>query len=215
MVVMDSFALPVEGTETRVNAQAQGYEYMTAYIESAKQVGTIFKLRWHAALRLVASRMPLVGITLTLVTDVGSRELMFPHRCSTKTSRSEECFSCPQHRKYKSNVSGPICGNCGGSYKDHICGESQPWSLQNLSQGVQASRRYLIRVSDNSLEQNWGLWSSLQAVLQVPIKTAHTLNYSTFAFSMDVTYFKSALDKSLLDSLWNHYWVNTKFWLNV
>ncbi len=24
MVVMDSFALPVEGTETRVNAQAQG-----------------------------------------------------------------------------------------------------------------------------------------------------------------------------------------------
>jgi hypothetical protein len=39
MVVMDSFALPVEGTETRVNAQAQGYEYMTAYIEAAKQVG--------------------------------------------------------------------------------------------------------------------------------------------------------------------------------
>merc|ERR1711973_880308 len=28
-------------------------------------------------------------------------------------------------------------------------------------------------------------------------------------YSMDVTYFKSALDKSLLDSLWNHYWVNT------
>lgn len=38
MIVMDSFALPVEGTETRVNAQAQAYEYMTAYIESAKVV---------------------------------------------------------------------------------------------------------------------------------------------------------------------------------
>ena len=38
MVVMDSFALPVEGTETRVNAQAQAYEYMAAYIESAKTV---------------------------------------------------------------------------------------------------------------------------------------------------------------------------------
>ena len=38
-VVMDSFALPVEGTETRVNAQSQAYEYMTAYIESAKEVG--------------------------------------------------------------------------------------------------------------------------------------------------------------------------------
>lgn len=38
MFVMDSFALPVEGTETRVNAQAQAYEYMTAYVEAAKQV---------------------------------------------------------------------------------------------------------------------------------------------------------------------------------
>lgn len=38
MIVMETFALPVEGTETRVNAQAQAYEYMTAYIESAKQV---------------------------------------------------------------------------------------------------------------------------------------------------------------------------------
>lgn len=37
---MDSFALPVEGTETRVNAQSQAYEYMAAYIESAKEVGS-------------------------------------------------------------------------------------------------------------------------------------------------------------------------------
>ncbi|CAG9829264.1 unnamed protein product [Diabrotica balteata] len=36
MFVMDSFALPVEGTETRVNAQAQAYEYMSSYIEAAK-----------------------------------------------------------------------------------------------------------------------------------------------------------------------------------
>ena len=40
MMIMDSFALPVEGTETRVNAQAAAYEYMAAYIENAKQV-------WH------------------------------------------------------------------------------------------------------------------------------------------------------------------------
>ena len=39
MIVMDSFALPVEGTETRVNAQAQAYEYMADYTESCKQVG--------------------------------------------------------------------------------------------------------------------------------------------------------------------------------
>lgn len=44
MIVMDSFALPVEGTETRVNAQAQAYEYMTAYIEAAKQVKIDFSI---------------------------------------------------------------------------------------------------------------------------------------------------------------------------
>ena len=38
MVVMDVFALPVEGTETRVNAQTEAYEYMSTYIESSKMV---------------------------------------------------------------------------------------------------------------------------------------------------------------------------------
>lgn len=38
MIVMDTFALPVEGTETRVNAHAQAYEYMTAYADLAKMV---------------------------------------------------------------------------------------------------------------------------------------------------------------------------------
>jgi COP9 signalosome complex subunit 5 len=28
-------------------------------------------------------------------------------------------------------------------------------------------------------------------------------------YSLEVSYFKSVMDKRLLDSLWNHYWVNT------
>jgi COP9 signalosome complex subunit 5 len=38
MLVMDSFALPVEGTETRVNAHVQAYEFMVTYTGMAKQV---------------------------------------------------------------------------------------------------------------------------------------------------------------------------------
>ena len=41
IIVMDAFALPVEGTETMVNAQQQGYEYSAAYTEAAKQVGRL------------------------------------------------------------------------------------------------------------------------------------------------------------------------------
>ncbi|KAF8327991.1 JAB1/Mov34/MPN/PAD-1 ubiquitin protease-domain-containing protein [Amanita rubescens] len=39
IVVMDSFALPVQGTETRVNAASEAYEYMVEYLENSKKVG--------------------------------------------------------------------------------------------------------------------------------------------------------------------------------
>lgn len=35
-IVVDAFALPVEGTETRVNAQAEAYEFMVDFNESTK-----------------------------------------------------------------------------------------------------------------------------------------------------------------------------------
>jgi hypothetical protein len=35
-VVVDTFALPVEGTETRVNAAEGAYPYMISYLEAAK-----------------------------------------------------------------------------------------------------------------------------------------------------------------------------------
>lgn len=37
-VVIDSFPLPVEGTETRVNAAQEGYEYMVAHLEYLNKV---------------------------------------------------------------------------------------------------------------------------------------------------------------------------------
>lgn len=38
-IVLDAFPLPVEGTETRVNAQAEAYEYMVEYLETTKAAG--------------------------------------------------------------------------------------------------------------------------------------------------------------------------------
>lgn len=38
-VVMDVYLLPVEGTETRVNAQSDAYEYMVQYLDLLKSVG--------------------------------------------------------------------------------------------------------------------------------------------------------------------------------
>ncbi|CAB3406738.1 unnamed protein product [Caenorhabditis bovis] len=38
-IILDAFALPVEGTETRVNAQAQAYEYMSVYTDLCEMEG--------------------------------------------------------------------------------------------------------------------------------------------------------------------------------
>jgi COP9 signalosome complex subunit 5 len=51
LIVMDSFALPVEGTETRVNAQAQAYEYMTTYTENCEPVGRKDKVGRQSSIR--------------------------------------------------------------------------------------------------------------------------------------------------------------------
>lgn len=40
-VVMDSFALPVQGTETRVNAANEANEYMVEFLERSKNVGRL------------------------------------------------------------------------------------------------------------------------------------------------------------------------------
>lgn len=41
LVIVDSFALPVQGTETRVNAAEAANEYMVQYIDGSTQVGSI------------------------------------------------------------------------------------------------------------------------------------------------------------------------------
>ncbi|KAI0264646.1 Mov34-domain-containing protein [Gloeopeniophorella convolvens] len=41
LVVMDSFALPVQGTETRVNAANEANEYMVQYIQESEKVGRL------------------------------------------------------------------------------------------------------------------------------------------------------------------------------
>lgn len=73
MIVMDSFALPVEGTETRVNAQAAAYEYMTTYIEAAKKVYAtmnvlLLKAAWPTCV-LISLPSSLLPSSLSVLSD--------------------------------------------------------------------------------------------------------------------------------------------------
>jgi len=43
LVIMDSFALPVQGTETRVNAANEANEYMVEYISKSEKVRPLLR----------------------------------------------------------------------------------------------------------------------------------------------------------------------------
>ena len=47
IIIMDSFALPVQGTETRVNAQNEANEYMVEYIQESEKVR--FRCSYHVS----------------------------------------------------------------------------------------------------------------------------------------------------------------------
>ena len=79
LVIMDSFALPVQGTETRVNAANEANEYMVQYIEGSSQVRRILFCRDLLSIsfpRYPDWRMPWDGIIRIRVTDVGCLVLM-------------------------------------------------------------------------------------------------------------------------------------------
>ena len=56
IVIMDSFALPVQGTETRVNAANEANEYMVQYIEESEKVRELPRAR-HDVDRLICTRL--------------------------------------------------------------------------------------------------------------------------------------------------------------
>ncbi|KAK2722834.1 COP9 signalosome complex subunit 5-like [Artemia franciscana] len=160
MIVMDSFALPVEGTETRVNAQAQAYEYMTGYMEAAKQVKRLENaIGWYHS-------HPGYGCWLSGI-DVSTQML---------NQNFQEPFVAIVVDPVRTISAGKVCLGAFRTYpKGYRPPNEEPSEYQNIP---------LNKIEDFGV---------------------HAKQY----YSLDVTYFKSALDRRLLDSLWNKYWVNT------
>ncbi|CAL1280643.1 unnamed protein product [Larinioides sclopetarius] len=160
MIVMDSFALPVEGTETRVNAQAQAYEYMAAYTESAKQVGRLENvIGWYHS-------HPGYGCWLSGI-DVSTQML---------NQQFQEPFVAIVIDPVRTISAGKV--NLG-AFRTYPKGYKPPDEGPSEYQTIPL----------NKIE-DFGV---------------HCKQY----YSLDVSYFKSKLDRRLLDSLWNKYWVNT------
>lgn len=160
MIVMDSFALPVEGTETRVNAQAQAYEYMAAYIEAAKQVGRLENaIGWYHS-------HPGYGCWLSGI-DVGTQML---------NQQFQEPFVAIVIDPIRTISAGKV--NLG-AFRTYPKGYKPPDEGPSEYQSIPL----------NKIE-DFGV---------------HCKQY----YPLEVSYFKSSLDRRLLELLWNKYWVNT------
>ncbi|XP_031632896.1 COP9 signalosome complex subunit 5 [Contarinia nasturtii] len=160
MIVMDAFALPVEGTETRVNAQSQAYEYMTAYIESASEVGRLENaIGWYHS-------HPGYGCWLSGI-DVSTQML---------NQNFQEPFVAIVVDPVRTVSAGKVCLGAFRTYpKGYKPPNEEPSEYQTIP---------LNKIEDFGV---------------------HCKQY----YALEVSYFKSALDRKLLDSLWNKYWVNT------
>ncbi|EDO44562.1 predicted protein [Nematostella vectensis] len=160
MIVMDAFALPVEGTETRVNAQAAAYEYMAAYIESAKSVGRLENaIGWYHS-------HPGYGCWLSGI-DVGTQMV---------NQQFQEPFVAIVIDPTRTISAGKV--NLG-AFRTYPKGYKPPDEGPSEYQTIPL----------NKIE-DFGV---------------HCKQY----YSLEVSYFKSSLDRKLLDMLWNKYWVNT------
>ncbi|XP_041484114.1 COP9 signalosome complex subunit 5 [Lytechinus pictus] len=160
MIVMDCFALPVEGTETRVNAQAAAYEYMAAYIENAKHVGRLENaIGWYHS-------HPGYGCWLSGI-DVGTQML---------NQQFQEPFVAIVVDPVRTISAGKV--NIG-AFRTYPKGYKPPDDGPSEYQTIPL----------NKIE-DFGV---------------HCKQY----YSLEISYFKSALDRKLLESLWNKYWVNT------
>ncbi|CAH3149634.1 unnamed protein product [Porites lobata] len=160
MIVMDAFALPVEGTETRVNAQAAAYEYMAAYTESAKLVGRLENaIGWYHS-------HPGYGCWLSGI-DVGTQMV---------NQQFQEPFVAIVIDPTRTISAGKV--NLG-AFRTYPKGYKPPDEGPSEYQTIPL----------NKIE-DFGV---------------HCKQY----YSLDVSYFKSSLDRKLLEMLWNKYWVNT------
>eukprot|EP00095_Tigriopus_kingsejongensis_P012341 maker-scaffold198_size266703-snap-gene-0.24 protein:Tk12341 transcript:maker-scaffold198_size266703-snap-gene-0.24-mRNA-1 annotation:"cop9 signalosome complex subunit 5" len=149
-----------QGTETRVNAQAQGYEYMTEYIEAAKKVGRLENaIGWYHS-------HPGYGCWLSGI-DVSTQML-------------NQSYQDP----FVAIVVDPVRTISAGKVNLGAF-RTYPKGFKPSDEGPSEYQTIPL----NKIE-DFGV---------------HCKSY----YQLDVQYFKSPMDRKLLDSLWNHYWVNT------
>ncbi len=165
-IVMDSFALPVEGTETRVNAGAEAIEYMGQYVGLSEQVGRNENVvGWYHS-------HPGYGCWLSGI-DVN-------------TQLTNQKYQDP----FLAVVIDPV--------RTVSAGKVEVGAFRTFPENYKNTNTS----SKNSMSSD-GMHQS------IPMDKIEDFGvYHDQYYSLEIEYFKSSADTSLLNLLWNKYWIN-------
>jgi len=159
-IIMDAFALPVEGTETRVNAQADAYEYMVEFQSCAREGSRMENVvGWYHS-------HPGYGCWLSGID------------CSTQmlNQQYQEPWLALVIDPTRTAATGKVEI---GAFRTYPQGYRPPDEAPNEFESVP-----LAKIEDFGAHQN---------------------QY----YQLDISYFKSASDTALLNTIWNKYWIAT------
>jgi COP9 signalosome complex subunit 5 len=224
-VVMDSFALPVEGTETRVNAASEANEYMVQFADSQKVVNR----KENVCGWCVRAASP---STLQLMHKAWSAA----HRALTPSSLLHPNPFSPRyhsHPGYGCWLSGidvgtqmtnqqwqePFLAIVIDPHRTMAAGKVEIGAFRTYPEVPPhhslASWSYLT-VATNCLTvasplQGYKPPDEPQSEYQtIPLNKIEDFGvHAKSYYSLDISYFKSSLDSHMLELLWNKYWVNT------
>jgi len=160
LIVMDAFALPVEGTETRVNAQAEAYEYMVEFQSLARDASRLENvLGWYHS-------HPGYGCWMSGI-DVSTQMLNQQYQEPWVALVVDPTRTCSTG---KVEI---------GAFRTYPQGYKPPDEGPNEFESIPLSKI-----------EDFG---------------AHQGQY----YQLEISYFKSASDTALLNTLWNKYWIAT------
>lgn len=164
-IVMDSFALPVEGTETRVNAGAEAIEYMGQYVGLSEQVGRNENVvGWYHS-------HPGYGCWLSGI-DVN-------------TQLTNQKYQDP----FLAVVIDPV--------RTVSAGKVEVGAFRTFPENYKNTNNSKNSMSSDGMHQS------------IPMDKIEDFGvYHDQYYSLEIEYFKSSADTSLLNLLWNKYWIN-------
>lgn len=190
-VVTDAFRLPVEGTETRVNAQADADEYMVEYLNACREQGRLENaVGWYHSHPGYGCWLSGIDV-MTQSTQQTFQDPFLAVVIDPDRTISAGKVEIGAFRTFPGASAGPSDGN-GGSGGGANDGHDTTTSGGGHGHGPAGTA------------VNADGWQA------VPLaKAAEFGAHASKYYSLDISHYKSTLDAQLLELLWHKYWVQT------